>query len=145
MVPRHLLCRSLHATLNRTTRLQSSKPPETPLPPPPPQFTCLASLDTVDWSTISPFPPSLPIVQPTTSILERTPINRSTKRHLNIIPLSAAEQFRHNLFSLIRSTLMSGEFDFTKPKEVCLHAPWQELVWLRQNLNYIPPCSLVLR
>ncbi|KAH6913762.1 tRNA-pseudouridine synthase [Coprinopsis sp. MPI-PUGE-AT-0042] len=47
-----------------------------------------------------------------------TAINRSTKRHLNLIPLSPAEQFKHNLFSLIRSTLMSGEFDFTKPKEV---------------------------
>jgi hypothetical protein len=116
--------------LSRDTSTSSSPSTSsfTPLVPPPAPPGSLARPEpAIDWSTISSHPGiTRPIIPPTTATnvqrenAERTAINRSTRRHLNLIPLSPAEQFKHNLFSLIRSTLMSGEFDFTKPKEVRL-------------------------
>ncbi|KAH6910406.1 tRNA-pseudouridine synthase [Coprinopsis sp. MPI-PUGE-AT-0042] len=120
---------ALNPTLNRPALSRATSTfstPSTPSPHPvPPPIPHSSPTPAIDWSTISSHPGiPTPILKPTTSATippitsERTAINRSTKRHLNLIPLSPAEQFKHNLFSLIRSTLMSGEFDFTKPKEV---------------------------
>ena len=45
-------------------------------------------------------------------------LSRRTRIHLPVIPVSAHEQFRQNLYSLIRSTLMADQPQSFKPKEV---------------------------
>ena len=44
-------------------------------------------------------------------------LSRRTKNHLPVIPAPAQEQFRHNIFSLIRSTLMADQPSPFKPRE----------------------------
>jgi len=45
-------------------------------------------------------------------------LSRKTRIHLKVIPASPHEQFRQNLFSLLRSTLMADQPTPFKPKEV---------------------------
>ncbi|KAF9550617.1 tRNA-pseudouridine synthase [Agrocybe pediades] len=45
-------------------------------------------------------------------------LSRKTRIHLKVIPASANEQFRQNLFSLIRSTMMADQPTPFKPKDV---------------------------
>jgi tRNA pseudouridine synthase 9 len=55
---------------------------------------------------------------PSPQITLLSQLNRSTKTHYRLIPVSPLEQFRHNIYNLIRTTLMSNDFDFTKPRSV---------------------------
>ncbi|KDR75600.1 hypothetical protein GALMADRAFT_121723 [Galerina marginata CBS 339.88] len=45
-------------------------------------------------------------------------LSRRTRIHLKVIPASAYEQFRQNIFSLVRSTLMADQPSPFKPQEV---------------------------
>ncbi|PPQ93821.1 hypothetical protein CVT25_013530 [Psilocybe cyanescens] len=45
-------------------------------------------------------------------------LSRKTRTHLPVIPASGREQFRQNLYSLIRSTIMADQPTPFKPKEV---------------------------
>lgn len=45
-------------------------------------------------------------------------LSRKTRIHLPVIPASGREQFRQNLYSLLRSTIMADQNTTFKPKEV---------------------------
>ncbi|TFK25702.1 tRNA-pseudouridine synthase [Coprinopsis marcescibilis] len=47
-------------------------------------------------------------------------LNRSTRSHIKAIPFAAQDQFRYNIFNLIRATVMANNpnEDITKPKSV---------------------------